>query len=219
MRWVVVVLPASMWAMIPMFRVFSRAKARVRTATAMSVPKVGKGLVRLGHLVGVFLALDGCPHPVGGVHQLRGELVSHALAAAAACVADDPASSECLAPIVADLHRHLVRGAADPLRLHLDDRGDVADRLIEDVERLLARGTANLLEGVVDDPLGDALLALEHEAVDEFGQADVGVDRIRQDDATGDAGSTRHARSPSSRAWRRTCCGPACGYGCRQCPA
>jgi len=28
-------LPASIWAMIPMFRVFSSGKARVRTATAM----------------------------------------------------------------------------------------------------------------------------------------------------------------------------------------
>src|ERR1700733_7042727 len=117
-----------MWAMIPMFRVFSRGKARAATATAISVPEVREGFVRLGHLVGVFLALDRRAHAVGGVHQLAGELLGHALAAPAPRVADDPAARERLAPVVADLHRHLVRGASDSLRLDLEDRGHVADR-------------------------------------------------------------------------------------------
>src|SRR5438445_2934771 len=185
-----------MWAMMPMFRVFSRANARVCTATAISVPEVRKGLVGLGHLVGVFLALDGCPHPVGGVHQLGGELVRHALPSAGARVPDDPAPGQRLAPVVPDLDGDLVGGAAHALRLDLDDRRDVTDRLIEDVERLLSRGAADLLERVVHDALGNALLALEHHAVDELRQADVGVDRVGQDDAAGDAGSARHGYAP-----------------------
>src|SRR5580698_10995999 len=125
-----------MWAMIPMFRVFSRGKARAATATAISVPEVREGFVRLGHLVGVFLALDRGAHPVGGVHELAGELLGHALAAAATGVADDPAPGERLAAIVADLDGHLVRGTADTLRFDLEDRGHVANGLVEDVERL-----------------------------------------------------------------------------------
>src|SRR5437016_13423973 len=108
MRSVVVVLPASMWAMMPMFRVFSRAKERVRAATAISVPEVRKGLVGLGHLVGVFLALHRGSYPVGGVHQLGGQLVGHAPAAACPGVADDPAPGQRLAAVVADLHGHLI---------------------------------------------------------------------------------------------------------------
>src|ERR1039457_3860318 len=139
-----------MWAMIPMFRVFSRGNARAATATDMSVPEVREGLVRLGHLVGVFFPLDRRADAVGRVHQLAGELLRHALAAPAARVADDPAARPRLAPVVADLHGHLVRGTADPLRLDLEDGRDVANRLVEDVERLLARGAPDLLERVVD---------------------------------------------------------------------
>src|SRR5438132_12716561 len=123
MRSVVVVLPASMWAMIPMFRVFSRGKARVRTATLTSIPEVREGLVRLGHLVGVFLAFDRGADTVGRVHQLGGELLRHAPPAAGPRIADDPAPGQRLAPVVADFDGHLAGGAADALGLHLEDRG------------------------------------------------------------------------------------------------
>src|SRR5579863_1807505 len=207
-----------MWAMIPMFRVFSRGKARAATATDMSVPEVREGFVRLGHLVGVFFALDRGADAVGSVHQLAGELLGHALAAASACVADDPPARERLPPVMADLDGHLVGGAADTLRLDLEERGDIADRLVEDVEGLLARGAPDLLERVVDDLLGDALLPGEHDAVHELRQSYAPVDRVGQDDALLNAGTTWHIRvsSPSSRAWRRTCCGPACGSWCRR---
>src|SRR5476649_2010666 len=156
-----------MWAMIPMFRVFSRGKARAATATDMSVPEVREGFVRLGHLVGVFFALDRRADAVGSIHQLTGELLGHALATAAPRVANDPAAGERLPAVVPDLNGHLVGGAADTLRLDLEDRRDVANRLVEHVERLLARGAPDLLERVVDDLLGDALLAGEHDAVHE----------------------------------------------------
>src|SRR5579863_9536219 len=127
-----------MWAMIPMFRVFSRGKARAATATDTSVPEVREGFVRLGHLVGVFFALDRGADAIGRIHQLAGELLGHALAAAPTGVANDPAARECLPPVVADLDGHLVGGPADTLRLDLEDRRDIADRLVEHVERLLA---------------------------------------------------------------------------------
>src|SRR5438477_545014 len=102
------------------------------------------------------------------------------------------------AAVLADLHRDLVGGAADALRLHLEDRGDVAQRGVEDVERLLARGAADLLEGVVDDALADALLAAQHQAVDELRQAHVPVDRVGDDGALGDALSAGHGVARSS---------------------
>src|SRR5580658_1402862 len=134
-----------MWAMIPMFRVFSRGKARAATATDTSVPEVREGFVRLGHLVGVFFALDRGADAVGSIHQLAGELLGHALATAAARVANDPAPSERLPSVVTDLDGHLIGGAADTLRLDLEDRGDIANRLVEHVEGLLSRGAPDLL--------------------------------------------------------------------------
>src|SRR3712207_5525326 len=94
MRSVVVVLPASMCAMIPMFRVLaSWAPLLAITSPRAGCPCAGaggrpgvpptagagggalpavvrEGLVRLGHLVGVLAALDRGAQTVAGVEQL-----------------------------------------------------------------------------------------------------------------------------------------------------
>ena len=75
-----------------------------------------------------------------------------------------------------DLHRHLVVGAADALGADLDDRLDVLDRLLEDLDgrrrevldRLFFDALLNQVHGVVEDALGDGLLAVLHQAVDEL---------------------------------------------------
>src|SRR5205807_5863245 len=137
-----------MWAMIPMFRVFSSGIARVggavtagmRLSRLVLIAEMGERLVRLRHLVGVLLALDGGTDTVGGIHELAGEPVGHAATAAAARVADDPPPRECGAPVMADLDRNLVGRPADALGLDLEHRGHVAQGSVEDVERLPSRG-------------------------------------------------------------------------------
>src|SRR5476649_2161907 len=110
MRSVVVVLPASMCAAMPMLRVHSsgngRSLALVGETLALSVTtviftgeatadmdngldwlpaEVGEGAIRLGHLVGVFLLLHDAPRIVVGVDDLRRESVAHRRALAAGC--------------------------------------------------------------------------------------------------------------------------------------
>src|SRR5579864_3149921 len=102
MRSVDVVFPASMCAMIPMFRVSSSLNTRpeapgaffslVRFATASAtwspyplklLPAIMReGLVGFRHAMHVFLLLDGPAARVGGVNQLIRELVDHGLARA-----------------------------------------------------------------------------------------------------------------------------------------
>src|SRR5208283_1834368 len=100
MRSVVVVLPASMWAAMPMLRVHSRGNGRsaefcgdtlalsVTTVidgeatadigTSSGLPaQMGEGAVRLGHLVGVFLLLNHRARVVVGVDDLGRERVTH----------------------------------------------------------------------------------------------------------------------------------------------
>src|SRR5947208_9211594 len=99
MRSVVVVLPASMWAMMPMFRVFSSEYCRSTSSSAFFLstymrrggPGCGPPLRRiplpavmrerfvgLRHLVRVFPLLHGGAAVVGGVQQLGRELLGHA---------------------------------------------------------------------------------------------------------------------------------------------
>src|SRR5262245_60208067 len=135
MRSVVVVLPASMWAMIPMLRTWARGLVRVGDASGIArsvrclvlqgfstrvrwgvqagrLPAVvSEGFVGLGHLVHVLTALDGGADAVGRVEQLGRQLLGHGLLPALLGVADQPAHRKGGSPARADLHRHLVGGA------------------------------------------------------------------------------------------------------------
>src|ERR1051325_7441990 len=125
MRSGVVVLPASMWAMMPMFRVFSSEYCRSTSSPAFCLRYMRRGgrasaplcvgmplpaimrerLVGLRHLVRVFPLLHGRPAVVGGVEQLGRELLRHAALGAAAGRPDHPAHGPRRAPIRAHLHR------------------------------------------------------------------------------------------------------------------
>src|SRR5579884_2799017 len=82
MRSVVVVLPASMCAMMPMLRVSSMGTVRA-TVVAPLPPVMGKGAVGLGHAVHILALLDGPAAVVGRVHQLVGQLLHHRVPARA----------------------------------------------------------------------------------------------------------------------------------------
>src|SRR5213592_415641 len=147
MRSVVVVLPASMCAMMPMLRtllrsvvmstatesLFLRVEKRLgcgrRTPVLSAVfpsrrspAVVGEGLVGLGHLVGVLALLHSGTEAVGGVEDLVHQALGHRLLATVRGVADEPAQRQRGAPGALDLDRDLVGRAADAAGLDLDGR-------------------------------------------------------------------------------------------------
>src|SRR6478609_5676862 len=119
MRSVVVVLPASMCAMMPMLRTLFRSVS-TSCATAViplfrllqssgvglrpgdravgtgrqSPAVVREGPVRLGHLVGVLTPLDGGAQAVAGVEDLVGQPLDHGLLAALPREAHQPAQRQ-----------------------------------------------------------------------------------------------------------------------------
>src|SRR4051812_29593364 len=97
---------------------------------------VRERLVRLRHTVGLVSAADGRASVVERVEELVGEFRRHALAAAGAGGGDEPAHGERLLAVALDLHRHLVGGAADAAGLYFQDGGGVAQRLVEDLQRV-----------------------------------------------------------------------------------
>src|SRR3990170_1165816 len=94
-----------MWAMIPMLRVRSSgmlavAAGRPAVWVIIGLPlEVAEGPVGLGHAMGVLATLDRGADAVAGVHQLRRQLVGHALAVALAGRLDEPAHPQADAPI------------------------------------------------------------------------------------------------------------------------
>src|SRR5829696_257582 len=165
MRSVVVVLPASICAMIPMLRTLARSRAvSVATVARLLSQYVRRGfalpavvrerLVGLGHLVRVLAPLDAGAEAVAGVEQLVHQALGHGLLAATAAVLDEPAQRERRLPRSADLDRDLVGRATHPAALDLDRRLHVVQRALEGDHRVVARLVAAPLERAVDDLLG-----------------------------------------------------------------
>src|ERR1700730_17198972 len=98
MRSVVVVLPASICAMIPMFRTLSIATGRScifsATLISLSVPEVRESFVAFRHSVGFFLPLDRTTRVLGGVEDLECQLLTHAFPAPLARETHDPAAGK-----------------------------------------------------------------------------------------------------------------------------
>src|SRR5205823_3318797 len=105
---------------------------------------------------------------------------------------DEPADGECPRPALRHLDRHLVVGPADAARSDLEHRRDRLHGLLEHLDRRLAGLRADLLEGVVDDLLGDAFLPAAHDLVDHLLDEDGAVDGIRLDGPDRDFGAAWH---------------------------
>src|SRR5215475_1947082 len=107
-----------MCAMMPMLRVRSSGVVRAMGDLDGDLPAiVGEGLVGLRHAMRVFALLHRLAALVRGVDDLVGELLEHALAAAATRVLFDPAHGERRGALGPHLDRDLIGGAADAARL------------------------------------------------------------------------------------------------------
>src|SRR6476620_3118144 len=171
MRSVVVVLPASMCAMMPMLRTFvrsvstscatakfplfrllvrcvryARRPASAHIAGVQSPAVVREGPVRLGHFVGVLASLDGGTKAIACVKDLVGEPLDHGLLAAGLGEADQPAQCQRGGALGTDLDRHLVGGATDTAAAHFECRLDVVQSALEGDDRIGAGLVAGLLE-------------------------------------------------------------------------
>ena len=166
------------------------------TSSPFGLPAVvGEGLVGLGHLVGVLALLHSAAQVVGSVHDLAGQTLLHGLLAAVAGISGQPAQTQGLAALRADLDGHLVGGAAHTAGLDLQGRHDVLQGLGVDLHRLLAGLVLDDLEGAVDHLLSHALLTVQHNAVGQLGNQNRVIQRIGQNLPLGYISSSGHFAS------------------------
>src|ERR1700722_15117397 len=140
MRSVVVVLPASMWAMMPMFLQRSNGTVLGTTLSTLSgarnplsafdrqrfssnsPPVMRERLIRFRHPVNVFLLLDRCAFSGRGVQQLVAQLVDHAFFTASTRIRNQPADRERRTAVRIHFDRHLVVRAAHTTALYFEQR-------------------------------------------------------------------------------------------------
>src|SRR4051812_27782718 len=94
-------------------------------------PVMSKCFIGFRHPMYVFFLLDRGAFAVGGVEQLVGELIGHALFGAAAAIEQQPADGERGAAIGIHFDRHLIVRATDAAGLHFEQRLGVLDSLLE----------------------------------------------------------------------------------------
>src|ERR1043165_477582 len=102
-------------------------------AAVLGLPAVVReGLVGLRHPMRVLLLLDCAPAAVGAVQDLTGHPLDHGLLGTRPRVLHDPTHGESDATRWANLDRHLIGGATDAPRAHLDERLHSVERALED---------------------------------------------------------------------------------------
>src|SRR5918994_1126162 len=173
------------------------------------------GLVGLGHLVHVFLALHRAADAVVGIDELAGQPLGHRALTALAGVPDDPADRERVGAPGAHLDRYLVGGATDAAALHLELWLHVVDRPLQRRQGVAVGLLANDVERVVDDGLGGGLLATLQDLVGDLRDEHRPVDGVGHQLTARRGAPARHGISLPS--WRRSGYGPACGRGPRRC--
>ena len=119
-----------------------------------------EGAVGVGHAVRILALLHGIATVVGRIHQLTRKARGHRCLGPAASGGDQPADSKRLSAFRTNLDGHLVRGAAHTPRTHLDLRGDVVERIVEQRDRIGLRAAFNGFERAIDDALGNRLLTV-----------------------------------------------------------
>src|SRR5205085_4262393 len=144
------------------------------------------------HPVDVVLALERVALLLLGVEQLVCEALSHRLLTPLAGEMDEPADRQCAGAASRHLDRHLVGGAAHTAGADLEHRGERLDAPLELLDRVASRALGDDRERVVDDLLGDGLLAVEHHLVDDLLDEPVVVDRISRDRPDLRGGAARH---------------------------
>ena len=104
---------------------------------------MGERLVGLGHAVDVVLPLPGAALLLVRVEDLAGEALGHRVLATGAGELDQPADREGAGAAGGNLDRDLVGGAADAAGADLEHRGQLFDRRLERLDRILAAALAD----------------------------------------------------------------------------
>src|SRR5206468_676415 len=107
-------------------------------------------------------------------------------------VAGEPAECQRVGAVRLDLDRHLVGRPTHTAGADLEGRTDVVERLLERRDGILAGLGGDTLERVVDDALGEALLAVEEDLVHELADDRRTVHRVGDDGALGSGTLARH---------------------------
>ena len=140
----------------------------------------------------VFATLHSGAQTVRRIENLVHETLGHGLFATCLGVAGEPTQGESVGTVRLDLNGHLVGGTTHATRTNLKGGAHVVERLLERGYGVPAGLGLYALEGTVNDALGEALLAIKKNLVDELGDDGCAVYGIGNNGTLGSWSFTRH---------------------------
>ena len=216
----VVVLPASICAIIPIFRFFQQQTllpllsppsrvdmhphsvangAPVRTAhcgNCISPTVMSKSFVSFRHTVSIFFLSNSTALIVGSVHEFACQSLRHGLFPTEPGVLDYPPQCQSLPSIGPHFHRHLVSSATNTAGLNFYNWHNIVHCLFQQFHSFGPSSLLTRLERAIHNGLSGTAFAIEHESVDELGNQFATVDRIREHIPLGNTSFSRHWFSP-----------------------
>src|SRR3546814_6410507 len=120
--------------------------------------------------------------------------------------------TDTLFPYTTLFRSNLRGGTTDTTAANLNTRLHIIESIMKELQRILLRLVLDRVERAIDNGFGDGLLAVQHDAVHEFGEHLISELGIRQDNPLFGTTTTRHVLclpSLTSDASRRTSNGSA----------
>src|SRR5699024_8030099 len=140
----------------------------------------------------VLAALHRGAQTVAGVQDLVHQTLGHRLLTTLTRVADQPAQGQGGGAVRLHLDRDLVGRTTDAAALDLQRGADVVQGTLERGDGVGAGLGTDTFHGAVDDGLGDGLLAVHEDLVDELGDQGRPVDGVGDQRTLGSGALTRH---------------------------
>ena len=154
-----------------------------------------KRLVCLCHTVSLFFLLERSTGIVRCIDYLGCKTVCHGTLAALSGKHYHPAKTQSLTSFCSYLQRYLIGRSTYTASLNLKYGHYVFKSFNKSFESILTSLRLNACKCVVNDLLGDSLLAVKHYVVDKLGNKLRLVKRIRQNISLGYTTSSRHCTS------------------------
>src|SRR5215469_6085810 len=128
-----------------------------------------KSLVCICHPMRILPPLYCSAAIIGSIEELPRKPFFHCILGPPARTRNEPTDGQRLAAIRPYFDWHLIGGAADAARAYFHRGTNIAERVVEHAQRILATAPGDAVKRAVDDPLGYRFLAFIHQAIHKLG--------------------------------------------------
>ena len=128
---------------------------------------MSKCLIGFCHLMSIFFLLYCCACVIESVHQFTCKTFFHSTFATETSIVDHPTDAQSQTAFWSDFNRYLIVSTADTASANFQNRHNIIKSLFENFERFFVELAVADIESAINDRFSDALLAIQHNLINE----------------------------------------------------